>query len=127
MLVMTTLPLQPHSPAGMTMNISPTDRRGHPRRAVVTNRAALDWGTMTRDGGGDARLLDISRGGASLETRDSPPPGQLVWIRLEAPALTPWITATVARRDASQVGVRFQGECPDDLMLAATLGISLIF
>jgi hypothetical protein len=125
--MVTTPTLQPHSPTGTTMNIAATDRRGHPRRIVVPNRAALDWGTMTRDGGGDARFLDISRGGASLETRDAPQPGQMVWIRLESPAATPWITATVARRDASQVGIQFQGECPDDLMLAATLGISLIF
>jgi hypothetical protein len=104
------------------------DRRAHARQVVVPNRAALDWGSGSTDGGRDARLLDISRGGAGLESRDSPPPGQAVWLRLEAPAPTPWVNATVVRRDGPRrVGVRFEGECPDELMLAATLGISLVF
>ena len=104
------------------------DRRAHARQVVVPNRAALDWGTKTNDGGREARLLDISRGGASLDSRDAPPLGQPVWLRLESPAPTPWVGATVVRRDGPRhVGVRFDGECPDEVMLAATLGISLVF
>ena len=109
------------------MTKSAVDRRAHSRQAVVPNQAALDWGS---DSSGDcrvARLLDISRGGALLESPEAPPSGQIVWLRLQAPAETPWATATVVRREPGRVGVQFKGDCPNDLMLAATLGISLKF
>ncbi len=104
------------------------DRRAYTRQAAVPNRASLDWGSMTKDGGRDSRVLDISRGGASVETLDAPPIGQDVWLRLESPAPTSWINATVVRGDGTRrVGIRFDSDCPDDMMLAATLGISLVF
>ena len=104
------------------------ERRVHARQVVVPNRASLDWGSTTTDGGRDARMLDISRGGASLESREVPPAGQPVWLRLEHPAATPWVNATVVRREGrSRVGVQFESGCPEELMLAATLGISLVF
>lgn len=105
-----------------------TDRRAYARQVVVPNRAVLDWGSTTTDEGHEARLLEISRGGASVESRNSPPVGQLVWLRLDSPAPTPWINATVVRRDGPRrLGLRFQAECTDEVMLAATLGITLDF
>lgn len=104
-----------------------TDRRQHPRHVALTNRADLIWDEKSTDEGKDqARILDISWGGAALEAREVPPAGELVWIRLSTPATTPWVSATVLHRDGDKsMGVRFPDGCPEELMLAATLGIAL--
>ena len=121
-------PYQLSNPKGTTMNTTVADRRAHPRQVVVPNRVAFDWGSATSEGGHEARLLDISLGGASLASRIIPPPGESLWLRLEAPAITEWVGATVVQSDRQhRIGVRFAGYCPDDLILAATLGISLVF
>jgi hypothetical protein len=110
------------------MNTTVSDRRAHPRQVVVPNRVALDWGSTTSEGGYEARLLDISLGGASLESRIMPPTGQSLWLRVESPARTQWVSATVVQSARQcRIGVRFEESCPDELMLAATLGISLVF
>ena len=107
---------------------SVTDRRAYSRQPTVPNMADLTWGTMTTDGGREARILNISRGGASLESRHVPPDAGTLWMRLATPIATPWVAATVVRRDGPcGYGLRFRGDCPDDLMLAVTLGIALRF
>jgi PilZ domain len=121
-------PSPPDDRKGKTMISTVADRRVHPRLVVVPNRAALDWGSATSEGGHETRLLDISVGGASLESRIMPPPGQSLWLRVESPARTQWVGATFVQSDRQRrIGVRFEGDCPDELMLAATLGIALVF
>lgn len=105
------------------------EQRKHPRHEVVTNRAVLEWGTVTTSDGEDVvQLVDVSRGGACLITRDPPPHGQPLWLRMEAPVATNWVAARLVRREEpDRVAIRFEVEAPDDLMLAATLGIALNF
>jgi hypothetical protein len=107
----------------------PIERRKHPRHETIPNVAVLDWGTMTTcDGGNVARMMDISRGGARLATDEPLPQGQPLWLRLEVPITTPWVAARLVRREEhGRVGVRFEGDAPEELMLAATLGIALDF
>jgi hypothetical protein len=51
-----------------------------------------------------------------------------VSLRMESPVRTDWVDATVVRVDPSrQVGLRFTRGCPDDLILAGTVGIDIAF
>ena len=51
-----------------------------------------------------------------------------VSLRMESPIRTDWVDATVVRVEPSQqVGVRFTHGCPDDLLLAGTVGIDIAF
>lgn len=70
-----------------------------------------------------SRLLDISHGGASLMTECLPPLDRPIWLRLEEPAQTDWVTARVVWHDAEgKVGVNFRQTCPF-FFNAATLGL----
>ena len=75
----------------------------------------------------DARLVNISRGGALLVTENRPPHEAAVWMRIESPVKTDWAEAmTVRLGQDREVGIKFPRGCPDDLLLAGTVGIDLI-
>ena len=98
------------------------------REPAVANLASLEWCSGIRDRECRARLVDIGRGGASVEADDTPPIGQDVWMRLETPAVTPWVRARVIRQDGpGRAEMEFDGPCPDDFLLAATLVITVDF
>ncbi len=73
-------------------------------------------------------MVNISRGGALLLTRNPPDCHAPVWIRIESPVKTDWAEATTVRhgRNNEEVGVQFPHGCPDDLLLAGTIGIDLV-
>ena len=49
-----------------------------------------------------------------------------VWLRIESPVKTDWVKASIVRRDQEgQIGLRFTRGCPDDLLVAGTIGIDL--
>ena len=72
-------------------------------------------------------MMNISRGGALLVTETPPACHTPVWLRIESPVKTDWAEATTVRygRNA-EVGVQFPRGCPDDLLLAGTIGIDLV-
>ncbi len=49
-------------------------------------------------------------------------------LRIESPVRTDWVDAKVVRFDPNrQIGLHFTEGCPDDFLLAGTVGIDLAF
>jgi len=98
-----------------------SERRRTQRRPALTNRARLEWSDGPEFVNTTARLIDISQGGASFVAELPPPPGHDVWVRLEVPRLTGWVSARVVRLDGpTEGGLSFSGYCPPDLMASLT-------
>lgn len=94
---------------------APPERRGLARSPAAPNQVRLRWweGGEFRESTG--RILDISRGGASLVV-DDPPHVVPVWVRLEEPTPTDWFEVRVIRLTAGHlVGLGFPEPCPEDL------------
>ena len=71
-------------------------------------------------------MVNISREGALVVAQEPPALHETTWVRMESPAKTDWIAAVPVRLgDSDEVGIRFVDPCPDDLLLAAMLGIDL--
>jgi hypothetical protein len=107
----------------MTARIPPTCRRRSAREPAVDGRARLEWdGTAGR--GCDARIVDISRSGALLHCEGGAPSRGPVRLRPGWPASPGWLRATVVRTGGPhRLGLEFADPCPDDVLLAVTLGI----
>jgi hypothetical protein len=74
----------------------------------------------------DARLVNISRGGALVVAENSPWFESPVWLRVESPVKTDWVETLVVRRGQDrEIALKFSRGCPDDLLLAGTIGIDL--
>jgi hypothetical protein len=102
------------------------ERRISPRVAAVENRSRLEFGISTDHRRVAATLVNISREGALVVAGEPPALHETTWVRMEAPAKTDWVAAVPVRLGASnEVGIRFVDPCPDDLLLAAMLGIDL--
>ena len=104
----------------------PAERRASPRCDAVKNQSRLEiavrGGRRTRE----ARIVNISRDGA-LIVAENPPANEFpVWLRVESPVKTDWAEATIVRigRDR-EIALQFPQGCPDDLLLASTVGIDL--
>jgi hypothetical protein len=97
--------------------VDTTERRRTGRRPARDNRARLEWAERSDFRDTTARLTDISQGGASFVADDPPPLGVAVWVRLETPKLTGWISAKVVRLGGSSGGgLAFSGYCPHDFI-----------
>ena len=81
-----------------------------------------------RAGEGSTHGWSISAaGGALLVTENRPPHEAAVWMRIESPVKTDWAEAMTVRLGQDQeIGIQFPRGCPDDLLLAGTIGIDLI-
>ena len=98
-----------------------TERRRTRRHPAGDNRARIEWADGPDFLDTPARLLDISQGGAGFVAESPPAPGRDVWLRLEAPRLTGWVSAKVVRLDGSaEGGLSFSGFCPHDLIAGLT-------
>jgi hypothetical protein len=105
---------------------TPQERRISPRLPAVKNRSLLEFGMPPDRRRVAATLLDISREGALIVAEEPPALHETIWVRMEVPAKTDWIAAVPVRLGGSnRVGIRFVDSCPDDLLLAAMLGIDL--
>ena len=63
-----------------------------------------------------------------MECKKLPGPDTPVSLRMESPVKTDWVDATIVRVDPNrQIGLRFTQGCPDDLLLAGTVGIDIAF
>lgn len=102
--------------------------RTNPRHGSSA-RARLSWPGRDQDLTARARLIDISRAGAALLTKEAPPVGAHVRLRLVGQDETPWVEAKILGVDPMPQGrhrVRLQfGEpCPTFFLRAAVLGTS---
>lgn len=101
------------------------DRRSAPRLAARAHAARLGWDDGDRPAELDARIVDISRSGALVEApgwRDGP---RSAWVRIIRPASTGRVHVGVVRRaEGGGVAFAFEGPCPTELFLSATLGLS---
>ena len=90
----------------------PRDRRRSPRSPTLTNCACLAWHERGRTHISPARLLNLSRLGAFVLADEVPDQRQSARFRLEEPAPTGWVNATVVRyAGAHQVGLDFAEHC----------------
>lgn len=106
----------------------PQERRTSPRCNVVKNRSTLEFATAQGRQSIEGRLVNISRGGALVVAGTDTPDALPISLRIDSPVRTDWVDATIVRVDSSrQIGVRFHHGCPDDLLLAGTVGIDLAF
>jgi hypothetical protein len=100
------------------------ERRNTPRLDAVKNRSRIECATPSGPRRTSAILVNISREGALIVTTEPPALHERIWVRMEEPAKTDWIAAVAVRhRNRDEVGLRFVGPRPDDLLLAALLGI----
>jgi hypothetical protein len=99
----------------------PRDRRRSPRYPALATRARLAWREEGRTREATARLLNLSHVGALVAADGGPAVGRTAWLRLEGPAPTGWVEATVVRRARSgKLGLDFAGPCPYEFFRAAT-------
>jgi hypothetical protein len=99
-----------------------------PRCDVVKNRSSIQFGDPEGLRRIRATLINISRNGA-LVVADTPMLRPVpLSIRIDIPVRTDWVDAQVVRFDANrEIGLHFLQGCPDDLLLAGTVGIDLAF
>jgi hypothetical protein len=103
------------------------ERRASPRCIAVKNKARLELTTPSGARNFEARLVNISRAGALVIGESLPPLAGSVRLRLESPAKTDWATAVTVRSGRiGEVALGFPRGCPDDLLMAGTIGINIL-
>jgi hypothetical protein len=105
-------------------HVTTTDRRRTVRHPARHNSARLEWADGRDFLEMKIRLVDVSHGGARFVSAEAPPLDRQVWLRLERPVATGWVSAKVVRVGESfESGLSFTGYCPFDLFEGATAGI----
>ena len=104
----------------------PPERRTWPRCDAVKNQSRLEFAV----GGGwrriDARIVNISRDGALVVSEHLAAVEATIWLRVESPVKSDWAESTIVRLGPDrEISLRFPRGCPDDLLLASTIGIDL--
>jgi hypothetical protein len=102
------------------------DRRHFSRFPALGNRTCLEWWEGTERHKAVGNLLNVSRGGALIETEAMLPDSHPLWMRIEEPAHSGWIGARLVRRQTDLLAaIAFHHPCPFDFLESARLGISL--
>jgi PilZ domain len=110
------------------MNPNPIERRASPRCDAVKNRSSIEFETADGRRRFGATLVNISRHGALVATEKPVLHGVPISLRIENPVRTDWVDAKIVRVDPDQtIGLHFDQGCPDDLLLAGTVGIDLAY
>ncbi len=98
------------------------DRRREPRHEAVEDRTWLGWWVGMEFLTIAVRLIDISRGGAALETPEPPPVGEPVWLCLQGTRWSGSAAGTILgespidpERGFHRVRLEFEKPCPDKL------------
>ena len=106
----------------------PDERRASPRCEVVKNRSSVQFEAPEGRCRIGATLISISRTGALLLAEKPMLRAAPLSIRIESPVRTDWVDANVVRINPNrEIGLHFPQGCPDDLLLAGTVGIDLAF
>ena len=106
----------------------PNERRATPRCDVVKNRTSVQFEAPEGRRRIGATLINISRNGALVLTEKPMLRAAPLSIRIESPVRTDWVEAKVVRFNPNrEIGLHFPKGCPDDLLLAGTVGIDLAF
>jgi PilZ domain len=114
------------NPKGWPRVSNPPERRSSPRCAAVKNQSRLEFAVPAGRRRTDARLVNISRDGALVVAENPPPDEAPVWLRVESPVRTDWVEAMIVRIGQDrEIALQFPLGCPDDLLLASTVGIDL--
>jgi hypothetical protein len=110
------------------MTFLPNERRASPRCAAVPNRSSIEFVAPEGRRRIGAKLVDISRDGALLIADKPMVRAAHLTLRIESPVRTAWVAATVVRFASSrEIALHFPHGCPDDLLLAGTVGIDLAY
>jgi hypothetical protein len=106
----------------------PDERRASTRCDVVKNRSSIQFEVPEGRRRVGATLINISRNGALVLAEKPMLRAAPLSIRIDSPVRTDWVDAKVVRFDSNrEIGLHFPQGCPDDLLLAATVGIDLAF
>ena len=104
----------------------PSERRASPRCAAVTNQSRLEFAVPDGRQRVEARLMNLSRDGALIVAEKAPPYEPPIWLRIESPVKTDWVEAKIVRIGQNrEIALKFPRRCPDDLLLAGTIGIDV--
>ena len=103
------------------------ERRASPRCDAVKNQSRLEYVTPEGTRTAGARLINISRDGALVAADYTPSFYEPIRTRIESPVKTDWVDAVTVRiHQSGEIVIRFPKGCPDDLLLAGTVGINLL-
>jgi hypothetical protein len=92
----------------------------------VNNQSRLEFFLPAGKRRAAARLINISRDGALIAALEPPPGDEPFRMRMESPLKTDWAdVVTVRVGQDHDIAIQFPGRCPDDLLLAASVGIDL--
>jgi hypothetical protein len=106
----------------------PDERRASTRCDVVKNRSSVQFEVPEGRRRIGATLINISRNGALVLAEKPMLRAAPLSIRIDSPVRTDWVDAKVVRFNSNrEIGLHFPQGCPDDLLLAATVGIDLAF
>lgn len=111
---------------------SGSDRRITQRYEAGGTPVLLTWRDMEEYHTIEGRLQDISLGGVSALTPETPPPGVPIWFRLRNDDRSEWILAAVVGsgrsglfgRGPRVLRLRFHESCPYDVFKAAIEGFT---
>jgi hypothetical protein len=94
----------------------------------VTNQSRLEVAVPPGRQRIAVRLVNISRDGALIVSQNLPRLEPPIWLRIENPVMTDWAEAKIVRIGQDrEIALHFPRRCPDDLLLAGTIGIDLSY
>jgi hypothetical protein len=103
------------------LNAPVLDRRSWPREPVRSPEASLSWSSRQVETTVDARVVNLSRGGAGLLVREAPPPDALLRLVLTGSSgvvVEGWAVAGRAQSERGWwfVHMKFCRDCPARLL-----------
>src|SRR5829696_3140929 len=117
-----------HNDPVRTRPLGEQDRRAVPRHQPARDRIRIAWMEGHSLRRADARLMDLSSGGAAVVLDGPRPPRGPVWIGLEGTPHSEWMLADVVRvapLEAAgwQAGLRFVRPCATRFFRKAVWGL----
>jgi hypothetical protein len=111
---------------GQVGTARPKDRRETPRYDPTIDSAKLGWWEAGEFQTAQARLQDISSGGAALGVDRDGPVAPEIWMCVATPGQGVWVQASVAAMDDGdgerRVRLAFAESCPYDVLKVAAWG-----
>ncbi|AMV36574.1 PilZ domain-containing protein [Planctomyces sp. SH-PL62] len=103
------------------LNTPVLDRRSCPRGSVRSPEATLRWSSALAESAVEARVVNLSRGGAGLLVREAPPTDailRLVLSRSRGVVIEGWVVGVRDQPDDEWqfVHMRFSHDCPGRIL-----------